>query len=195
MDHRNAAPALGTRDAGDVRPGDSVVAAEDDRYRTGLGDCLHRLLQIVERQPPFDARHLDVARIENSQVAQRIHAEGQVGARRIVWVVIGGADHLGTETSARAVRGACVIRGTDDDDVSARKARGLVEVASGHSQESHIGAVHATDARSQRADSRASWRFRQLRITAKLIASKAPVRNMNVPITLTCGGTPRRVAP
>ena len=43
--------------------------------------------------------------------------------------------------------------------------------------------------------SRASLRTLQLRYTAPPTATNTPNVKMSVPITLTCGGTPSRVAP
>ena len=195
VDDRYASPSLGARDAGDVRPCDRVVASEDDGNRACLSRDPHRLLQCIDRHAGFDAGHLDVPCVHNTQVTQRIDPQRQVGTRGIVGVVVGGADRVRSETSTGSIRRACVVRRPDDHHVGAGKSRGFVKVAPLDAEEGHIGAVHASDAWGQRADSRASRRLRQLRTVAKLIASRPPARNMKVPITFTCGGTPNLVAP
>jgi hypothetical protein len=82
MDDGHPAPADRVGGSGHVRPGDRVVAAEHHRDRAGLGHRAHRGLEPVKRHPRLDARHLDVAGVDDSQLLQGSTRSARWGATR-----------------------------------------------------------------------------------------------------------------
>jgi len=131
MDHRDATPTFRPRDACHVRPRDGVVAAKDQRNGAGLGNALHGTLERIESGLALDACHLDIAGVDHAKFLQRVDAKREMRPRRVMGQVVGGADHLRSESGARAVRRACVIRRADDHNVGAFVRRAVVEVAVG----------------------------------------------------------------
>ena len=80
-----------------------MVASQHDGDRARLGGDADGVLQVVEWKLLLDARHLDISGVEHPQVLQRVDAQREVRARRVVWQVVGGPDHLGAEPCAAPI--------------------------------------------------------------------------------------------
>src|SRR5207245_6974851 len=65
VDHRHTAPPFRAGHAGDVRPGDRVVASEHKWYGTRFRRGLDRALERVARSLALDPRHLDVPGVDD----------------------------------------------------------------------------------------------------------------------------------
>ena len=140
VDHRHATVAQHVGHALGVREGDRVVAAEDDRDRTGAGDLLHRCLQHPEGALDVAGWHLHVAGVDHSQVLQAVGAQRQARPRAVVREVVGHPDRLRPESRAGSVRRAAVEGRPDHDDVGAGVRRRVVEVARGDAEERDVRA-------------------------------------------------------
>ena len=66
MDESDAAPAMRSRHAGGVGPGDRVVAAEYQRNRSCARDALDDDLEVRAGLRRITREHLDIARIDNA---------------------------------------------------------------------------------------------------------------------------------
>jgi hypothetical protein len=144
VDDRDPPPAQRPGDPGHVRPGDRVVAAEDHRDGARLGDILYGRLQAVERLPALDADHLDVPRVDDGQVAQRVDAERKVWPGSVVRQVVGHPDGLRPEPGTGPVGGARVVRRADHDDISGAHALRVGQVTSTDAEKRHVRPVHAS---------------------------------------------------
>jgi hypothetical protein len=115
--HRHAAVAVLPGDPRDVGERDRVVTAEDHGDGAARCDRRHRLRE--RRQGPLDVagRHLDVAGVQDAQVAQPVDPQGEVRARPVVRQVVRRPDGLRSEAGPGAVRGAAVEGRADDHDV------------------------------------------------------------------------------
>ena len=102
VDHRDPAEAEVPGDAGGVREGDRVVAAEHQRHGAGRGDGVHRLLEGVQGALDLARRHLDVAHVDDGEVLQRVDAQREVGPRAVLRQVAGLPDRRRAEAGARA---------------------------------------------------------------------------------------------
>ncbi len=108
-----------------------MVAAEHERDRAGGSDGVHRLLEGAEGALDVARRHLDVARVDDPEVLQRVDPQREVRARAVVREVVGLPDRLRPEAGAGPVRRAAVEGRPDDDHVGVGVRRGVVEVDAG----------------------------------------------------------------
>ena len=120
MDDPDAARAADLGDGGRRRPGDRVVAAEDDRDRAGLGDLAD--LAVDHRVAALDPGRDDVgvAGVDDGQDLERLDVELERvdRARRVLRL----ADRARPEAGARSVADGVVERRADDRDVDAEAA-------------------------------------------------------------------------
>ena len=118
MDDPDAARAADLGDRGGGRPGDRVVAAEDDRDRAGRGDLAD--LAVDHRVAALDPGRDDVrvAGVDDGQDVERLDVELERvdRARRVLRL----ADRARPEAGARSVADGVVERRADDRHVDAR---------------------------------------------------------------------------
>jgi hypothetical protein len=77
VDHRDAAVAEDVRDPLGVWEGDRVVAAEHHGDRSGTSGLLDGRLESGQGHLDVAGVHLDVARVQDAQVGQRVGAQRQ----------------------------------------------------------------------------------------------------------------------
>src|SRR6185312_1584964 len=147
MDDAHPSPTFGPGYARDVRPGHCMVAAEDHRKRVCFRHPLHDVFQSVQRLARLHPRHLDVARVKDAQVLQRVDPQSQVRAGGVVRQVVGRPDRLRSEAGAGAVGGAGIVRRTDDDHVCALEAGGILRLTAIDTEECDVRSVHTPHAR------------------------------------------------
>ena len=115
MDDADAARVRGPRRSPSPRPGDRVVAAEDDRDRPGLRDLAH--LAVDHRVGALDPGRDDVrvTGVDDVEDLERLDVELERvdGARRVLRL----ADRPRSEPGARPVADRVVERRPDDRDV------------------------------------------------------------------------------
>ena len=114
VDHRDPALPAMLGHARGVGPGDRVVAAEHERDRARRGHRVDRLLQVAHRPGGVAGEQLDVARVVDPQVLQRVDAQRERRPRPVVRQVAGLPDVLRPEPGAGPVRGAAVERRAQD---------------------------------------------------------------------------------
>ena len=100
----DVAVAVHVGDRGRRRPGDRVVAAEDDRHDAAGRDGVHALADVGVRDLGLAVRAVRVAEVDDLEPVEDLQPEIQVIGARLVG---GGAD------GARAEPGAWPVRGPD----------------------------------------------------------------------------------
>ena len=106
-------------DGGRARPGDRVVAAEDDRDRAGRGDLADLAVDHRVAAPELRRHDVRVARVDDGQLLERadVELERVESARGVLRL----ADRARPEPRAGPVRDHVVERRADDRDVDAAR--------------------------------------------------------------------------
>ena len=97
----------------DVGLGDAVIAAEDDRGRTGVDDLADRPLDCLVARDRVGGQDRRVAVVDDPQLLDGVDPGLEVGARRAA----GGADRARAEARAGPI-GDEVVGGSADDRAS-----------------------------------------------------------------------------
>ena len=122
VDEADRAVDLGA--GADVRLGDRVVAAEDDRDRAGGEDLRHRVLDRDVRADRVGREDRRVAEVDDPEGAERVDTRLQVRPGSAA----GRADRPRAEARARRVGRQLVHRGADDRGVRALELGGVLGV-------------------------------------------------------------------
>ena len=141
VDHRDPPVASGAGHTGHVRPGDGVVAPQNQRDLARLGDRGDRVLDDLAAAHHVTGVDLEVAGVDDGDVVgQRVDAHRHVRTDAVLRQVVGGTHGHRTEAGARSVAGATVERCTDDDDVGGwRRSRARRGHTAGHPERSCQG--------------------------------------------------------
>lgn len=79
VDHGNLSEAMMTGHAGDVGPGNGVVATQHDRDRARRRHRRDGLFQPGQRRQAVARWHEHIADVDDPQIFEWIHAQGEVG--------------------------------------------------------------------------------------------------------------------
>ena len=114
VDHHDVAVPVEVRDGGRGRPGDRVVAADDDGQDAATRDLGHAIEDGGLRELPHAVADDGIPVVDHLEVVEHLDAEIEVVRAGVVGV---RAHRARAEAGARAVRGVVVPRGADDRDV------------------------------------------------------------------------------
>ncbi len=126
-----AEPAVPGGAGADVRLGDRVVAAEDDRNRTRSDDLSDRPLDRLVRPSGVGGDNRRVAVVDQPQLGHRVDLCLEVRPRRAA----GGANRARAKACARPVGDEVVRRRADDRDVDALELGRVLRVGKGAERE------------------------------------------------------------
>ena len=128
VDHRDLAEAEVPGHPGGVGQRDRVVAAQHQRDRALAGHRVDRVLEALQRPLDLPGRHLDVARVDDPDVLQRVHPQRQVrsGCRRAAGSRSAGspAARTGCRAGARSRRRTAPRRSRRRPRRAPRRRRG-----------------------------------------------------------------------
>jgi hypothetical protein len=115
-----------------------VIAAQNERDCTAAGDALNNSFEIGAGSGSIAAEHLDIARIDDSDIPQTIDAHRERWPGPVMRQVARRPHCARAQSCPAAIGRAPVERRTNDDDIGTRKARRVVEIATIDAEEGEI---------------------------------------------------------